>query len=130
MPEVGNTYITTLKRAHLEWGSYRHTSSRGIVYGEGYLQIPANVSRRFGIYNSNHSGTACYYNCNSVEGYLRNVTFIAAGSSRAGDIHAKQFHGSGNLQLIGDWFNHVHAVIGDRVRITWTSPTDIEIEKL
>ena len=49
-------------------------------------------------------------------------------NSTAGDIYAKQFQDSGNLQLIRDWFNHVNVQVGDRVRVTWTSPTDIEIE--
>lgn len=31
MPNTGDSFITTLKQAHLEWGSYRHTNSKGIV---------------------------------------------------------------------------------------------------
>jgi hypothetical protein len=130
MPIAGDTFITTLKRPHLEWGSYRHTGSRGIIYGEGYLQIPRSEATRIGIYNSNYPGAITTVNCNSVDGFLTNVILKASGSSTAGDIYAKQFQGSGNLQLIGDWFNHVNAQIGDRVRVTWTSPTDIEIEKI
>ena len=37
MPNIGDNFITTLKKAHLEWGTYRHTLSRGLIYGEGYL---------------------------------------------------------------------------------------------
>lgn len=65
-----------------------------------------------------------------MDGYLRDVSLKAAGGSKAGDIHAKQFQGNGNLQLLGDWFNYVNAVVGDRVRITWLTSTDIEIEKI
>lgn len=130
MPISGDTFITTLKRAHLEWGSYRHTSTRGTIYGEGYLQIPRLDATRIGIHNSNLPGAINTFNCNSVDGFLANVTLKASGSSSAGDIYAKQFQGRGNLQLIGDWLNHVNAQIGDRVRVTWTSPTDIEIEKI
>ncbi|MDN4066671.1 hypothetical protein QYF50_02095 [Paenibacillus vini] len=130
MPAAGHTFITTLKRAHLEWGTHRYTSSRGVVYGEGYLQIPKRYAKRFGIFNSNHPTALYTYNCNSVDGFLSNAILMASGSSEAGDIYAKQFQGRGNLRLIGNWFNHVNAVVGDRVRITWVSPTDIEIEKI
>ncbi|WCN39178.1 hypothetical protein [Aneurinibacillus uraniidurans] len=130
MPTAGDTFITTLKRAHLEWGAHRYTSSRGTVYGEGYLQIPRREARHIGIYNSNHPYARYTFNCSSVDGFLQNVTLKASGCSRAGDAYAKQFQGSGNLKLLGDWFNYVGAQIGDKVRISWISPTDIEIEKI
>lgn len=130
MPISGDSFITTLQRAHLEWGSHRHTDSRGTVYGEGYLQVPRSIARQFGIYNSNQSGANIVYRCNSLDGFLRNVTLKASGSSTAGDVYAKQFQGNGNLQLLGDWFNHLNAQIGDRIKISWTSPTDIEIERI
>lgn len=38
------SYEITLKHTHLEWCSYRYTNSRGVVYGEGYIPIPANVA--------------------------------------------------------------------------------------
>lgn len=129
MPKAGDFFITTLKKAHLEWGTHRHTSSRGIIYGEGYIQISRDVAKSIGIYNSNKGGVHTF-NCNSTDGFLSNVTLKASGSMTAGDVYAKQFQGSGNLRLIGDWFHHVNARIGDRVKVTWKSPTDIEIEKL
>lgn len=39
MPAAGSTFTTTLQRTHMEWGSYRHTNSRGIVLGEGYIIV-------------------------------------------------------------------------------------------
>lgn len=130
MPTAGDTFIITLKRPHLEWGTYRHTNSRGTIYGEGYLQIPIADARRIGIFNSNQHGTMTTFNCNSVDGFLTNVRLKASGSSTAGAVYAKQFQGDGDLRLVGNWFSHVNAQIGDRVRVTWTSPTDIEIELL
>ena len=130
MPRTGDTFITLLKQAHLEWGTHRHTNSRGTIYGEGYLQIPKQVATSIGIYNSNLPGATNTYICNSVDGYLNNVTLKASGSTNAGDIYAKQFQGSGNLKLIGDWFYYVNAQEGDRVKITWTSPSTLEIEKI
>ena len=130
MPNAGDTFITTLKRAHLEWGSHRHTNSRGVIYGEGYLQIPRSEARRIGIYNSNQPNTRYTYNCNSVDGYLQNVTLKASGCSIAKDIYAKQFQGSGDLKLLGDWFNYIGAQEGGQVRITWISSSDINIEQI
>lgn len=127
MPVARDSFITTLKQAHLEWGSHRHTNSRGIIYGEGYLQIPISEARRINIYNSNQAGGNTTYICNSTDGYLNNVRVKASGCIRAGDVYAKQFHGRGNLTLFGDWFNHVNAVMGDRVEIRWTSPTEFTI---
>lgn len=130
MPNAGDSFTTTLKRAHLEWGTYRHTSTRGVVYGEGYLQIPISVARRLDIHNSNQPNSNNIYNCTSADGFLNNVQLKAAGSVTAGAIHAKQFQGNGNLQVLGDWFNHVGAVIGDRVEITWINPTHFNIRKI
>jgi len=130
MPNTGDSFITILKKAHLEWGSFRHTNSRGIVYGEGYLQIPAKESRRLNINNSNLTGGNNIYNCSSQDGFLKNVQLKATGCNAAGNIFAKQFHGKGNLQLLGDWFGHVNANIGDSVEIKWISPTDIIIKKI
>ncbi|TKH40304.1 hypothetical protein C1I59_00590 [Paenibacillus polymyxa] len=130
MPNTGNSYITTLQDAHLKWGSHRHTSTRGTVYGEGYLQIPKHVAEAYNIYNSNQPNAITIYNCSSIDGFLNNVLLKASGSSFRGDPFAKQFQGSGHLKLLGDWFHHVNAVVGDRVKIVFTSPKDMLIEKL
>jgi hypothetical protein len=130
MANTGDTFITTLKQTHLEWGSHRYTNSRGIVYGEGYLQIPAREARRINITNSNLINGNTVYTCDSNDGFLNNVLIKATGCCKAGDIFAKQFHGKGNLRLLGDWFNHISAVVGDQIEIKWLSPTKILITKL
>lgn len=130
MPNTNDILITTLRKAHLEWGSHRHTTSRGTVYGEGYLQIPIAKARLLNITNSNLNGGNIGYVCNSSDGFLNNVELKAAGSMASGNIYAKQFHGSGNLKVLGDWFSHVNAQIGDKVEIKWTSPTQIILTKL
>jgi hypothetical protein len=130
MPSGGDTFYTTLKKAHLEWGTHRHTSTRGIVYGEGYLHIPRADAQRIGIYNSNQVGVTNTFICNSTDGYLTNTKIKASGSTASGDIFAKQFQGDGNLQVLGNWFSSVNAKIGDRVRVTWVNQNEIEIEKL
>ena len=130
MPRTGDTFTIGLKKAHLEWGSYRHTSTRGTIYGEGYIQIPRSAATRIGIHNSNLQDSINVFNCNSIDGFLVNASIKASGSSYSGDIYAKQFQGNGNLQLIGDWFNSINAQIGDTVKVTWTSPIDVIIEKV
>jgi len=130
MPNRGDFFITTLKRAHLEWGTHRHTLSRGLIYGEGYLQIPANIARQLQIFNSNQLGAITDYTCNSADEFLQDVTLKASGCSSAGNIYAKQFQGCGNLKVLGDWFFHINAIIGDRVKITWIDNISIEIERI
>ena len=130
MPNTGDTFITILKKSHLSWGTHRHTTTRGIIYGEGYLHIPRIEAIRLSIYNSNKPNAVIKYKCTSTDGFFNAVTLKASGSMVSGDIYAKQFQGSGNLKLLGDWFKHINAVVGDRVRITWTSPTEITITKI
>lgn len=135
MPIAGSTFTTRLQRAHMEWGSYRHTNSRGIVYGEGYIQVPRNEAVRLGIYNSNYTGRQdilgenIFY-CSSADGYLNNILVKAGGCSSARDIYAKQLHGCGNLQVFGDWYHHINANIGDVIRVTWITNTDIVVERI
>lgn len=130
MATSGDRFITTLKRAHLEWGSFRHTNSRGIIYGEGYLQIPAKEARRLNITNSNLVGGNNVYICSSIDGYLNNITLKSTGCNKAGDIYAKQFNGNGNLKLIGNWFRHINARVGDQIEILWITSNKIQIRKL
>jgi hypothetical protein len=130
MPNINDTYIVILKRAHLEWGTHRYSLTRNRIYGEGYLQLPVQYARAFGIFNSNQAGANTVYTCDSVDGFLKNERLLASGSSQAGAIYSKQFQGHGNLRAIGQWYHHVHAQIGDRVQVTWTSPTHMLIERL
>lgn len=132
MPTIGDRFTVEIKEAHLNWGSHRHTNSRDIVYGEGYIQIPKEYARNFNIYNSKYNNDndilgINVFNCSSDDGFFNNVELKACGNSVAGDVYAKQFQGSGSLQLIGDWYHHVNAQVGDHVEVTWTSPTDIVI---
>lgn len=129
MPKIGDKFITVLKQAHLQWGSHRYTNSRGIVYGEGYLQIPAYIARKFFITNSNR-GSGAIYKCNSTDGYLNDVTILATRCSKKGNIFAKQFQGKGDLKLLGDWFHHIGAVEGDQIEILFISPNKIFLTKL
>jgi len=129
MPKKGDSYIATLKKPHLEWGSYRHTNSRGTRYGEGYIQIPASIARQLFITNNNR-GPGATYTCNTSDMYLKNVMLLAAGCSTKGNIYAKQFQGKGKLRLLGDWFAHIGAKVGDQIEVKFISPTEILLTKL
>ena len=128
MPSRGDIYRVKLRKAHLEWGTHRYTSSRGIVYGEGYIQLPVKYARQFDIYNSNMSGVNILYKCSSKDGFLKDTTLKAQGCSRAGEVYAKQFSAIGNLRIIGSWYQHVGAVVGGTVVVEWISSTEILVE--
>lgn len=130
MAIAGDTFTVELKSSHLGWGEFRYTCSRPPIPGEGYIPIHKEFARRFNIYNSNHTTTGMgfnLFNCRSIDGLFSGV-LKAAGCSTAGDIYAKQFEGNGDLKALGRWYSAISAQPGDYVRVTWISPTDIEIE--
>ena len=127
------SYEITLKRTHLEWGSYRYTNSRGVVYGEGYIPIPANVAYSNNIFNQNGTdgkdifGENLFY-CSSADGLYQGV--VRAQGNQDNPRYAKQFSGDKDLKAIGNWFYQIGASVGDKIRVTWTSPTELVIEKI
>jgi len=128
MPKPGDSFIVQLKKAHLEWGSHRHTYTRpGLIYGEGYIQIPAKFAYSYGIFNSNNTcGANIRYNCISFDKYYSG-TLLAQGN-QDNPIYAKQFSEFDDLKAIGYWYYQVGAVIGDFVKVAFTTPTDVVIE--
>ena len=54
----------------------------------------------------------------------------SAGSRKGGSIYAKQLQGNGDLKLLGRWFRHINAQVGDQIRVMWTSPNDIIVERI
>lgn len=129
MPRTGKWFITHLQTAHLEWGSHRHTNTRGIVYGEGYLQIPAEIAYKFKIKNRSSCAQNAEYTFSTADGFITNEKLLASGNQDQKEF-AKQFHGSGNLKLIGDWFNNINARSGDRIKIEFISSSEILLSKL
>lgn len=133
MAKRGDSFTITLKRPHLEWGSYRHTNSRGIVYGEGYIPIPASDAYRIELLNSNGTNGQDIlgqniFNCTSVDGNFRGL--LKAQGNQSDERYAKQFAGDDDLKAIGDWFYAISANVGDCIEVTWISSTDITIEKI
>ena len=134
MAKAGDVYEVTLTKAPLEWGTHRYTGSRGRIYGEGYIPIPSAVAHMYDLYNGNGTGKQDIwgenmFRCTSADGLYRGI-LRAQGCNRAGDIYAKQFSGDGDLKAIGSWYASIGADVGDIVRVTWISSTDIEIELL
>ena len=104
MAKIGDSYIVTLEKAHLEWGTHRYTGSRSQIYGEGYLRIPRQVACEFSLYNSNFTGGADVlgvniFNCTSADGLFKDQ-LKAQGNSRRGDVYAKQFSGNNSTKYM------------------------------
>ena len=130
MPKKDNEFTVILKKAHIEWGTHRHTSTRGSIYGEGYIQISSKVATDLDIYMSNKVSANTEYTCNSSDGTLNNVILKASGSQGQNLEYAKQFQGSGNLKALGDWYYAINAQVGDKIKVLFTSPTDILLSKI
>ena len=133
MAHAGDTYTITLMESHLDWGSYRHTDSRGFVYGEGYIPIPADVAYEFHLLNRNGTKKKDIwglnlFNCISADGEFSGV--LRSQGNQSDPNYGKQFAGDKNLKALGDWFYAIGASVGDEIKVTWTSDTDIIIEKL
>lgn len=129
MPKAGDKFITVLKQAHLQWGSHRHTNSRGIVYGEGYLQIPADYAYSYNITNDKSIVRPQIYDFETADGFITNGKLKASGN-QSKEEYAKQFHGDGDLKLLGDWFHDIGAVEGDQIEILFINPNKILLTKL
>ena len=129
MPKAGDSFITTLKKPHLEWGEFRHTNSRGIIIGEGYLQIPSNEAYRLEITNNKSPLRSAEYDFSTFDGFITNGKLLAAGNQSRSEF-AKQFEGSGHLKLLGDWYKVINAQIGDQIEIKFLSPTEILLTKI
>lgn len=129
MPNTGDTFTTTLRQAHLEWGAHRHTSTREIRYGEGYLQIPSTYAYDFEITNDKEPTRSQIYTFSTADGFIQDGSLKASGN-QSKENYAKQFHGNGALKLLGDWFYHIDAQEGDQIKIEFLSPTNILLTKV
>ncbi len=134
MANIGDSYTVTLKESHLGWGTHRYTDTRDQICGEGYIPIPSKYAHRFGLLNNNGTDYMDIlgqnlFNCTSADGFFEGV-LRAQGCRKAGDKYAKQFSVDGDLKALGNWFYEIGAEVGDEIEVSWTSPTDIVIEKI
>lgn len=133
MANRGDYYTVVLKKAHLEWGTHRYTNSRGVVYGEGYIKIPSDVAYEYELLNVNGTGGTDEFGknlfyCVSDDGLYEGV--LRAQGNQDDRRYAKQFSEDGDLKGIGQWYAAIGAEVGDRIKVTWTSPTEITIKKI
>ncbi|MEG1482523.1 hypothetical protein [Clostridium sp.] len=131
MPLSGSEFTIQLKATHLNWGTYRYSDTRRIIYDEMYLPIPSNCARAFSIYNSNYTNRRDVlginiFNCISSDGFL-NCSVKAAGSSTAGDIYAKNLQGNGDLKLLAPWATSCQMRVGDSIHLLWIDEETIRL---
>ena len=132
MANTGDSYKAKLREAHLGWGTYRETDSRAKREGEAYIQIPAKYARKYSLQNSNGTdGKDVFgvnlFRCKSADGLFSGV-LRAQGASKADSVIAKQFSADKDLRALGDWYRQIGAQVGDTIKVTWDSDTDITIE--
>lgn len=132
MPVAGSFYIAILKKTHFRWGLLRYTSSRPKIRNEGFLPILIKYAKMFNITNKDglRLGHSNIYNFNTSDGFLKGLELKASGSSKKGAVYAKNFHGNGNLKLLGTWFLHINAETGMQIKVEFISPTEILLTKL
>lgn len=134
MAERGQFFVITLSEAHLDWGIYRRSASRNPREGEAYIPIPRNDAMALHIYNSNKTEHEDILGVNLFRYQTADGTAMgllkAQGCSTKGDVFAKQFSEAGDLRSIGTWLESVQAHVGDQIKVTFLSPTDILLEKI
>ena len=130
MPKKDDEFTVALGKTHLGWGTHRYTSTREVIYEEGYLPIPKKVAMDLEIYMSNKKDANIIYNFSTDDNFYTNEKLKASGCSTKGDIYAKNLAGNGDLKLLGKWFTFINAKVGDEIKISFTSPTDILLSKI
>lgn len=97
----------------------------------GYIPIPAYDQQLF---NENATmgqdiiGKNIFY-CTSCDGFFQKIKMKSQGTQSDGN-YSKQFSVNNSLQTMGTWYQHINVQVGDYIKVTWTSPTEILIEKI
>lgn len=123
MAKKGDKYVVEVKRAHIEWGVYRHSNSRDIIRGESYVKIPSKEARRLRILRgtqyiahfTNGSPAIC-------------IKASGNGPMENGYQYAKQFEGvgAGACKAFTPWYQASNVEVGDLVLVEFLSSKDIE----
>lgn len=121
MPKAGDMYIVEIKHSHIDWGDKpRNPTNREKIEGESYVQIPVNYARMYDIQRGS-TYTASFTN-NSPS-----INIKAAGNGTADGKYAKQFEGIGHgaCKAFTPWYTSCGAQVGDKVKVEFTSPTEV-----
>jgi len=130
MPNTGDSYIVTLKKTHLGWGTHRKTNSRPKIKNEGYIPIPSKYAIAFQITNLHYKKRSNVYKFSTSDNFYVDQELKASGNRKKNDIYAKNLHGNGDLKLLGAWFKDINAQIGDNIKVEFISPIEILLTKI
>jgi len=132
MAKKGDSYIFIVKETYIDWGDNpRKTNTREKIPGEVYFPIPADKAREFNVYNKTKTGAIIEYNVSTSDGFEINGKVKATGVNSGGTgEYAKNLAGSGNLKLLAPWITNMKIKTGDKIKVEWTSPTDILLTKI
>lgn len=127
MPTKGDYYIVEVKPSHIDWGTYRNPTNRDPVKGESYVKIPSRYARNFDI----KRGT--FYTAHFKNGHP-SMPIKASGNGPVDDDiqYAKQFEGIGNgaCKAFTPWYQACGVMVGDKIKVEFTSSTDITFSKI
>lgn len=119
-PNTGQSYTITLKDVHINWGTHRNTATREPIEKEAYIPIPADIAYKYNILKGDK------YNCVSSDDLLE--TILLASGNQSDPKFAKQLESYRDLKILGKWLHNIcHAKAGDKIKVLWTSPKDMEI---
>lgn len=130
MSKIGKVFKTHL---YTRWGERkpigkRQTDSRDVILEEAYIHIPQDVARTLGIYMSNQPKANTKYEAFDEHGRFI-ATLKAQGNSAGGNVHAKQFSGSGNLKALAPWVKDCGIADGDILEVEFISENSMRITK-
>ncbi len=111
----------------MDWGEYRNPTNRPIIAGESYVKIPSDAARAFGIVRGS------MFTAHFTNGYSSfSIKASGNGPVENGIQYAKQFEGigPGACKAFTPWYNSCGACVGDRVKVEFISPTDIQFTLL
>ena len=115
MPRANDELIVDFDHIHLNWNERPNTKRRPF---EAYIPIRINDARRLELLRP----------CPNYHVQGTNFSIFAGGSQGSNHEYGKNFESRGDLTLLGIFLiNHLHASVGDRVRVFWATDTEVTI---
>ncbi|MBQ3601162.1 MAG: hypothetical protein II992_08205 [Lachnospiraceae bacterium] len=127
MPSAGDNYVVKVKPSHIDWGEYRNPTNREPIEGESYVKIPSQYARKYEIRRGD------LFTAHFANGYP-SMQIKAAGNGpyENGVQYAKQFEGIGRgaCKAFTPWYQSCGVVVGDQIKVEFTSSNEIVFSKL